>query len=196
MLLVVGLGNPGARYRGTRHNVGFLLVEALAARMNVTLSTETDLAESGSGRLAATDVVLAKPMTFMNQSGAAVAALRNAHAPHSIAVISDDLDLPARPDPLPRRRWGGGPSRRGVGDRCDRRRLRPRPDRCRPAAGRCGGGRLRPRSPGRRRAVGAGCGALASGRCDRDAGSGGARGGDARRQRGAGRVRQGRSKCG
>jgi len=93
MHLVVGLGNPGACYRETRHNVGVLLIDVLAERWRVVLSATNALAEWGVGRVGTTPVVLAKPRTFMNASGDAVAALCGAHAPESIVVVSDDLDL-------------------------------------------------------------------------------------------------------
>lgn len=96
MRLVVGLGNPGARYRHTRHNVGFLVVDRLAARWNVTLAGRRHQAETGLGTVAETRVVLAKPVTFMNLSGEAVGKLRRAHrlAPPAIIAVYDDLDLP------------------------------------------------------------------------------------------------------
>jgi PTH1 family peptidyl-tRNA hydrolase len=112
MHLVVGLGNPGARYRETRHNVGVLLIDALAARWGIALSATTDLAEWGAGRVGTTPVVLAKSRAFMNASGDAVAALRAAYASASIVVVSDDLDLPLGRVRI--RRGGGAGGHRGV----------------------------------------------------------------------------------
>ncbi|MCB9682912.1 MAG: aminoacyl-tRNA hydrolase [Alphaproteobacteria bacterium] len=96
MYLVVGLGNPGAQYAGTRHNVGFLVVDVLARR------AMTDLGKSQSGaladkvRLADQAVVLAKPQQYMNLSGGptqALAAFYKVDTDH-IVVVHDDLDLP------------------------------------------------------------------------------------------------------
>lgn len=75
MKLVVGLGNPGPRYDGTRHNVGFAAVDILAARHGVRWEMAPRGAEALVGRWRAADVVLAKPLTFMNLSGAAIVAL-------------------------------------------------------------------------------------------------------------------------
>ena len=79
MKLVVGLGNPGPRYAGTRHNVGFRVVERLAERRGVALDQERFQGRFGQGRLPAGDgpaleLALLEPLTFMNLSGAAVAA--------------------------------------------------------------------------------------------------------------------------
>src|SRR3990172_8736473 len=95
MKLVVGLGNPGARYRRTRHNVGFMVVDRLAARWNIAVAGRRYEAEFGIGEVGGTRTVLAKPQTFMNASGTAVAKLRRTYrvAPAGIFVIHDDLDL-------------------------------------------------------------------------------------------------------
>ena len=95
MKLVVGLGNPGARYRAARHNVGFMVVDRLAARWDIALGGHRHDAESGVGDIAGTRTVLAKPHTFMNASGESVAKLRRAyHAqPNDVVVVYDDLDL-------------------------------------------------------------------------------------------------------
>jgi peptidyl-tRNA hydrolase, PTH1 family len=92
--LVVGLGNPGLRYRATRHNTGAVLVERLAARWHIGLESRNALAVWGEGRVADAAVVLATPTTFMNASGDAVRALQCDLAPDTITVAFDDLDLP------------------------------------------------------------------------------------------------------
>jgi PTH1 family peptidyl-tRNA hydrolase len=94
--LVVGLGNPGENYRGTRHNVGFRVVEALVLRHKVKLK-EKDEAIFGSYPLEDREVFLFFPQTFMNESGRAVAPFaRYRNIPlDKILVVSDDLDLPA-----------------------------------------------------------------------------------------------------
>jgi peptidyl-tRNA hydrolase, PTH1 family len=94
MHLVVGLGNPGVEYRATRHNAGFLLIDRLATRWRVVLSESTAFAEWGVGLIGAVPAVLAKPTTFMNGSGDAVAELGRIHGAESIVVAYDDLDLP------------------------------------------------------------------------------------------------------
>ncbi len=94
MKLVVGLGNPGRRYQGTRHNVGARVVEALARRHGVTLREE-GWADAGTLRLDGRRALLARPQTYVNVSGAAVADLRRRHRVplEALLVIFDDLDL-------------------------------------------------------------------------------------------------------
>ncbi len=92
----MGLGNPGTRYRTTRHNVGFMVVEALAERCNVAFGREkykSLIAEAVIGR---EKVLLLKPLTFMNLSGnsVAMAARYKVHDPLELFVISDDVNLP------------------------------------------------------------------------------------------------------
>ena len=70
--LVVGLGNPGPEYSGNRHNVGFGIVEALAARMGGRFKSHKARADVIEGRLAGQRVVLAKPRSYMNESGGPV----------------------------------------------------------------------------------------------------------------------------
>jgi len=95
MRLVVGLGNPGRRYRGTRHNVGFEVVERLARRWGVRFRAEGQ-AEVAQAEVGGEPVLLAKPLTFMNLSGQAVAELvrRWGLAPNQVLVVYDDMDLP------------------------------------------------------------------------------------------------------
>ena len=95
MKLVVGLGNPGARYRKTRHNVGFMVVDRLAVRWGIALGGRRHETELGVGTVAGVRTVLAKPQTFMNASGEAVAKLRRAYRlePAAIIAVYDDLDL-------------------------------------------------------------------------------------------------------
>ncbi|MBM3662459.1 MAG: aminoacyl-tRNA hydrolase [Actinomycetota bacterium] len=95
-LLVVGLGNPGAEYAGTRHNVGAAVVELLADRHGERLRADR-LVSAGTARLrlGGHSVVLAVPTTWMNDSGRAVAALVRRHdvEPGEVLVIHDELDL-------------------------------------------------------------------------------------------------------
>lgn len=94
--LVVGLGNPGPEYRGTRHNVGFEVVEQLSADHKIDLKDRQHQAQIGLGDLRGVPVALAKPLTYMNLSGRAVAAIARHHniPAQNILVIADDLDLP------------------------------------------------------------------------------------------------------
>jgi PTH1 family peptidyl-tRNA hydrolase len=91
--LVVGLGNPGKEYVGTRHNIGFDVVDRLAAKWDCSLRNRSKFAaEVGE----AGGVTLVKPQTFMNRSGAAVARLVNwlKLTPADVLVVVDDADLP------------------------------------------------------------------------------------------------------
>ncbi|HUF18131.1 MAG TPA: aminoacyl-tRNA hydrolase [Thermoanaerobaculia bacterium] len=96
MKLIVGLGNPGAEYEGTRHNIGFRVVEAFAARYRIAVDRHEKNAMVGKGRVAGNAVVVAKPLTFMNVSGSAVSLLvrANLEAPSDLLVVYDDVDLP------------------------------------------------------------------------------------------------------
>ena len=94
--LVVGLGNPGPAYSGNRHNVGFRVVDVLAARMGGRFKAHKTRAEIVEGRLQGQRVVLAKPRSYMNYSGGPVAALMDFFKVpvESLVVIHDELDLP------------------------------------------------------------------------------------------------------
>ena len=74
--LVVGLGNPGERYASTRHNVGFMVADRLAGDAGIALGREKFGAVFGRGRLEGNEIILAKPISFMNRSGPPVRALR------------------------------------------------------------------------------------------------------------------------
>ena len=75
--LIVGLGNPGRRYEKNRHNVGFMAVDKLAGLHGISLSKGQNKALTGNGRIAQHSVILAKPQTYMNDSGSAVGPLAN-----------------------------------------------------------------------------------------------------------------------
>jgi PTH1 family peptidyl-tRNA hydrolase len=94
--LIVGLGNPGREYQETRHNVGFRLVELLAERHGVDLKKHRHQAAYGEGRIAGQAVLIAKPLTFMNLSGLAVATLARYHNVPSerVLILCDDVNLP------------------------------------------------------------------------------------------------------
>ncbi len=94
--LIVGLGNPGERYVRNRHNVGFQCVDHLARTYGVDMHRKRFKAALGEGQIGSQRVVLAKPLTFMNESGQAVAPISHWFKipPERILVIYDDLDLP------------------------------------------------------------------------------------------------------
>ena len=95
--LVIGLGNPGSQYEKTRHNVGFTVVEQLAAQCRVDLKMSGRAqARTGQGRWRGYPFVLAQPQTWMNLSGQAVRYLQNklGLSPNELIVIVDDIYLP------------------------------------------------------------------------------------------------------
>ncbi len=96
MWLVVGLGNPGDEYDGTRHNAGFLLVDRLALAWDVELRGRLFKSRTATARRGGEDVLLIEPKTFMNRSGTAVrAALAGKEiGPERLIVVYDDLDIP------------------------------------------------------------------------------------------------------
>ena len=96
MKLIVGLGNPGKHYVNNRHNVGFKCIDLLARKHGIPLTQRGARSQLGMGEVAGEKVILAKPKTFMNLSGEAVAALvrRFKLSPENILVVYDDLDLP------------------------------------------------------------------------------------------------------
>lgn len=96
MRLIVGLGNPGEKYRRTRHNAGFMVVDELAQRLPPGLAEPIDEAWAVKTEVAGERVVLVKPQSFMNRSGPVVeAALRRFNVePDRLVVISDDVALP------------------------------------------------------------------------------------------------------
>jgi PTH1 family peptidyl-tRNA hydrolase len=94
--LIVGLGNPGRKYRGNRHNIGFMAVDALAAAHNIQSSKVQNKAIVGNGRIQNQNVIIAKPQTYMNSSGDAVGPLARYYKmpPANVLVVYDELDLP------------------------------------------------------------------------------------------------------
>lgn len=94
--LIVGLGNPGAEYRDTRHNVGFMVVDAVARKHHLQVKVRRNQAHIGEGAIDGRPIALAKPMTFMNLSGQAVSALMRRFRldPQETLVIYDDVALP------------------------------------------------------------------------------------------------------
>ena len=96
--LIVGLGNPGTQYEGTRHNAGAFFVRLLAKRHGLTLNPDRNaLGESARGVIAGHDLRLLVPETFMNESGRSVAAMSRYYRiePDAILIAHDELDIPA-----------------------------------------------------------------------------------------------------
>ena len=94
--LVVGLGNPGPQYAKTQHNVGFMVADLLAARLGAPFKVhKRSGAEIATGRLGGHSVVLAKPRTFMNESGRHIGPLAKFYSvsPADMIVIHDELDI-------------------------------------------------------------------------------------------------------
>jgi PTH1 family peptidyl-tRNA hydrolase len=94
--LVVGLGNPGPAYAGNRHNVGVMVVDLLASRVGGTFASHKGRADVVTGRLGGVRVILAKPRSYMNESGGPVAGLLSYYKvpPQRLVVVHDELDIP------------------------------------------------------------------------------------------------------
>ena len=96
LFLIVGLGNPGREYRETRHNFGFMVIDRLCGRLNITLDKSQHKAVTGTGAVSGKKALIAKPQTFMNLSGQSISALLKYYKIplERLLVIHDDLDLP------------------------------------------------------------------------------------------------------
>lgn len=96
MWMVVGLGNPGQEHEGTRHNVGFTVLDRLSDRAGARLSDKKFRARMGRGRLEGQDVILLAPLTFMNNSGESVGPALGFFkmTTDRLLVIHDELELP------------------------------------------------------------------------------------------------------
>lgn len=95
MKLIVGLGNPGAKYAGTRHNAGFSVIDELVERHNIKVDTSKHKALIGKGVINGEKVILAMPQTFMNLSGESVRAIMDFYklTVDDLIVVYDDIDL-------------------------------------------------------------------------------------------------------
>jgi peptidyl-tRNA hydrolase, PTH1 family len=93
---VVGLGNPGTRYENTPHNLGFLVIDRLAERNGMKVRSNEGVTLTGKGQVCGRDVILAKPLTFMNRSGMSVKMLLQSRrlTNRDLIVVYDDIDLP------------------------------------------------------------------------------------------------------
>jgi len=95
MKFIIGLGNPGAEYKGTKHNIGFAVVEKLAKDNKIKMKESYHFSLVGRGKIAGVSVVLALPQTFMNLSGNAASELMRRHAGkvEDMLVVCDDINL-------------------------------------------------------------------------------------------------------
>ena len=95
-ILIVGLGNPGRKYAGNRHNIGFMALDRLSEAHGLSIGRVQQRSLVGNGRIADQALFLAKPQTFMNRSGEAVGSLARYYkiSPADILVVYDELDLP------------------------------------------------------------------------------------------------------
>jgi PTH1 family peptidyl-tRNA hydrolase len=96
MKIIVGLGNPGSHYRLNRHNIGFRCIDYIADKFFIPVKKRLCKSDTGQGSIAGCEVLLVKPLTYVNLSGEAVARLlEKFHSkPGDLVVIHDDLDLP------------------------------------------------------------------------------------------------------
>ena len=95
--MIVGLGKPGDKYKDTRHNTGFLVIEKLAAYHSIKIKEESRLYLAGKGKISGEDVMLAMPVTYMNRSGDGVRELMRYYRLllSDLVLVYDDLDLDA-----------------------------------------------------------------------------------------------------
>ena len=93
--MIVGLGNPGSKYRGTRHNVGFEVIDTLARRLDLSFEASPSEAVMARARGPGAKVILAKPLTYVNRSGEAVDSLQRYYriGLDAVLVVADDVNL-------------------------------------------------------------------------------------------------------
>jgi PTH1 family peptidyl-tRNA hydrolase len=108
--LIIGLGNPGTGYAHNRHNIGFMCVSRFARENKIRFDKKQGLARTGRGEIAGEPVVLARPQTYMNNSGASVSRLVKRYQTRldELVIIHDDLDLPTGKIRIRRGRGSGG----------------------------------------------------------------------------------------
>ncbi|UCF30301.1 MAG: aminoacyl-tRNA hydrolase [bacterium] len=114
MWLIAGLGNPSPEYEKTRHNLGFKVLDLIAQRWGINIVTRRGVMAKGRGRYRNEQVLLVKPLTFMNRSGAVLAPVVEAEnlSGQRILVLVDDMDLPL--GTVRYRRKGGSAGHRGM----------------------------------------------------------------------------------
>lgn len=96
LFIIVGLGNPGREYEGTRHNTGFMVMDRLAEKYKIEVKKQKCKALLGQGEIEGEKVLLVKPQTYMNLSGQAVAEVVNFYKEdlENLVIVFDDIDLP------------------------------------------------------------------------------------------------------
>ena len=96
MKVIVGLGNPGRQYENTRHNIGFIAIDRIAEKLQIQVNRSRFRATVGEGRVGSEKVLLAKPETYMNDSGLAVHDIMDFYKlePSDLIVVYDDFDIP------------------------------------------------------------------------------------------------------
>lgn len=96
MKIIVGLGNPGVKYENTRHNAGFMVMDAIAEKLEMKFDKEKFSSLFAKKKVKGEDVILVKPLTFMNNSGLALRQVMDFYkaSPQDVLVIYDDVDLP------------------------------------------------------------------------------------------------------
>ncbi|MBA7678593.1 Peptidyl-tRNA hydrolase [subsurface metagenome] len=114
MKLIVGLGNPGRKYEKNRHNLGFMCLNYFARTQGIRFDKKQGGARIGSGEVVGSKVIVARPQTYMNQSGLAVSRLMGKFdvSLDNLLIIHDDLDLP--PGKIRIRRGGSSAGHKGV----------------------------------------------------------------------------------
>ena len=95
MLIIAGLGNPGKEYENTRHNAGFMVMDALAEKIGADISEKKHKALCGKGVIGGEKVILMKPQTYMNSSGESIRAAADYYKvdPEDILIVYDDISL-------------------------------------------------------------------------------------------------------
>lgn len=96
MYIIVGLGNPGGEYEKTRHNTGYMFLDRLASKYNISVTKEKFKAKIGDGHIEGKKVLLVKPETYMNNSGESVIEIVNFYKEDldNVLIVYDDIDLP------------------------------------------------------------------------------------------------------
>ncbi len=110
MKIIAGLGNPGLRYRNTRHNVGFMVIDALAKKHRISVRKKGFQGVYGIGRIARKEVMLFKPLTYVNLSGSAVKSVCASRIDdkEDFLAVSDEINLPLGRIRLRRQGSSGG----------------------------------------------------------------------------------------
>lgn len=114
MKVIAGLGNPGDEYKNTRHNAGFMFIDALSDAWNITNWREKNEAQVAEAFLDGEKIILVKPMTYMNESGRAIGAILNYYKLETtdLTVAHDDMDIPVGAIRI--RKKGGAGGHRGI----------------------------------------------------------------------------------